>query len=121
MILSSILAFLAPMVGLTPAEEKPEPAPYDGPAHSLNDFIAWLETKPASGRYEWRSGRNCLFAQYGKERKLATSGRSPYIAALEHIGCRNGQYEPYDLANPLPWTYGAALERARYARKHNPE
>lgn len=74
---------------------------------SLESLIAWLEKQPADREYNWASIDECMCAQY--------------------FGCgadwaeRHDQFEfatgirPDAIALGRPWTFGAALERARKA------
>jgi hypothetical protein len=69
---------------------------------SLESLIAWLEKMPAEKEYNWASA-NCLLCQY-----LAEKGRNPmreYRLFNLDLRC--------DVAQARPWTFGAALERAR--------
>jgi hypothetical protein len=85
---------------------------------SLESLIAWLETKPANGVYNYPDNQGCLMVQY-----FTAMGYSV-------AGC-GGDYMRFDLDQfahiPLPenfdpisygdgeetWTYGAALKRAK--------
>ena len=74
---------------------------------SLESLIAWLETKPAEREYEWANcDGHCLLSQY-----LAAHGQHPVR-----------DYKKLDvdmraaIACELPYTFGAALDRARAFR-----
>src|SRR5215472_16250797 len=95
----------------------------------LHRLIAWLETKPADGTYNWESPNHCLLGQWWGE----TQGEYSYGAANEmlhsdkwlsallgfHIG---GAPDADNIESPnnsirrARWTYGQALERAKYYR-----
>lgn len=73
---------------------------------SLAGFIAWLEQQPADRPYDYQPCPTCAIGQYlraiGKtEADLLVGGDAPYHVWNHHI------------AKPLPWTFGAALMRAR--------
>jgi hypothetical protein len=87
-----------------PKWEKPE---VKADPFTLESLIAWLETKDPSETYNWHdcNGR-CLLAQYVSERDLITTRwESAYMKISPSIR--------YKVAEPLPNTFGAALERAR--------
>lgn len=83
---------------------------------SLDGLIAWLETMPADGEYDWANIRGCLGFQY-----LTAVGLP--------VDCCSGDYWidahgrdhalPWlpDIAGLVPWTFGAALQRARALRE----
>jgi hypothetical protein len=84
---------------------------------SLDSFIAWLETKPADESYDWNDCKgNCLVDQYG----MAVRGE-----AISHSGAAldavfgseiDDEWAYQRIYGTLPWTYGAALERAKSTR-----
>lgn len=85
-------------------------------AFSIASIIAWLEKQPAARRYSWteestscRGG--CLIHQYLKSHGLDPSAYYQKIACLE----TNGHYRFFDgdVAMERPFTFGAALKRAR--------
>ena len=65
---------------------------------TLESLIAWLETRNPDERYDWTDGATCMCAQYFNVGALWDS----------QPGVR-----PDGLAVVHPWTFGAALERAR--------
>jgi len=74
---------------------------------SLEGWIAWLETKPADETYNWHDCRGeCAYGQY-----MAAHG-IPWAIASAYSDFRS---KAYNIAHPRPWTFGAALERARKA------
>jgi len=71
---------------------------------SLEGLITWLETMPADDFYDWHNCRGgCLYGQYAAAHGLAWTDASKFRAAV------------YSIAYQEPWTFGAALERARKA------
>ncbi len=73
---------------------------------SLEGLIAWLETQDPATTYCWVDGGHCLLAQYAK------AVGSTYLKVT--VGLNGGRHgEPDGIAILRPWTYGAALERAR--------
>lgn len=79
---------------------------------SLQGLISWLETCSPKGRYDWWDcSGHCLLGQF----QSISQGREP--------GDRDSEYDGYygyaltrkltPIASSRPWTYGAALTRAR--------
>ena len=68
----------------------------------LATLKAWLATKPADGTYDWESPCDCLAAQYLREITGQQHHSSEFLT-MPHY---------YNIAQPTPHTYGAALERA---------
>lgn len=77
---------------------------------SLAGFIAWLETKSVAEEYNWWSTVNCVVGQY-RSYVRAHGGFTGVTPLLDILG--DGYYE---ISRPLPWTFGAALLRARAYR-----
>lgn len=82
---------------------------------SFESLIAWLETMPAARTYNYMNcdGR-CLYGQYMRAHgiKWKESGASaPGMASVERDRFCRDVYEY--VAEPTPWTFGAALARAR--------
>lgn len=80
------------------------------PLWSLDDFIAWLETKPAGERYRFTDSSNCAGAQYLKERGLLQDGGFLELHAI-----------PYPIrglvnASGSRASFGSLLRRCRWAR-----
>lgn len=84
---------------------------------TLESLIAWLETKPTDEAYDYHNchGR-CLYGQYmashgikWKESGASIPGLAPKARDrfCELVYCA--------VADQGPWTFGAALERARAA------
>jgi hypothetical protein len=87
--------------------EKPE---VKADPFSLESLIAWLERQPADGRYDWANcnGR-CLVGLY-----VAAHG-IPWKTLFD---VKEDGYDilvgpDRNIAIDEPWTFGAALERAR--------
>jgi len=73
---------------------------------TMEGLIAWLETKPADETYDYENCRGeCLYGQYIASHGISWEGsRGPFMAHVyQHV------------AHQYPWTFGAALDRARKA------
>lgn len=86
---------------------------------SLQHIIAWLGSKPADGVYCYSSFGDCLFFHFGRDH--GGIGADAYGHGLGLVG-RGGdgiaitnrpRGASGTLASAQPWTFGAALERAR--------
>lgn len=77
------------------------------PLWSLRGLIAWLEMKPAETAYNWLSIDHCVVAQYLRDK----TGKNNPAGAYSFD--RLPKY--FEVACELPWTFGAALARARAA------
>ena len=86
---------------------------------TLASLIAWLETMPPNGEYDFYSKTGkCLLDQY-----LASHGLPGLASGYDHVGFRNyhrlacilltSDDVVSDIANSVPMTFGAALARAR--------
>jgi hypothetical protein len=78
---------------------------------SLRAMIAWLETKPADEEYDYIDAPRCAIAQY-----LQAQGRSEDDSVVDFWPTPEPSQKDYwlfDIACTVPWTFGAALERAR--------
>jgi hypothetical protein len=75
--------------------------------YALPTLIAWLETMPADRTYNFTDclGGTCLFGQYLEAHEVAWSRGATYVKL---IGT-----ELEAIAAEKPWTFGAALVRAR--------
>ena len=93
----------------TETKSKPKPKRL-----SVAGMIVWLEQQPPSKEYSYLSNDNCLVCQYlrslGVKRPRAGGEywrvdgsweKNPLPAAIQ------------DIASEFPYTFGAALERAR--------
>jgi len=81
---------------------------------TLESLIAWLEKQPAAKRYGYNNcnGR-CLYGQY-----MASHGVPWDVCGASESRTARGEFCSlvYDLvASQRPWTFGAALKRARAA------
>lgn len=87
---------------------------------TLAGLIAWLQMQPPSASYDWGNcGGFCLIDLYGKATRVGriSSNRS----ALEAIfGPRriSDDWGYHSICGPRPWTFGAALARARRLQSH---
>lgn len=82
---------------------------------SLDAFIAWLEKQPGETEYDWYNYHYCIVGRF------VTSVRK--TLPFEERVCRLGgpnywSVGPWrnDVGLPRPWTYAAALDRARKLR-----
>jgi hypothetical protein len=84
---------------------------------TLASFTAWLEAHPKRIAYDYMNCSGaCLYAQY-----MASVG-VPWSEAGASSALRRGDVHQsfreqviYPVASPRPWTFGAALDRARAA------
>jgi hypothetical protein len=82
----------------------------------LETLIAWLEKQPAAGEYEYTSSTGCALCQYFRAQGINV--RTLDICGFSVVGSYTEHSYPRAFAEAtrsLPWTYGAALERARAA------
>lgn len=82
-------------------ESPVHPKPFTPDIHGL---IAWLETQDGEMKYHWPSCRDCLL------RRFANVLGAPCYSGMGEFF--NGPADEH-VANPRPWTYSAALSRAR--------
>lgn len=81
----------------------------------LDGLIAWLETREPNGRYDYMDcAGGCLIDQFLDQ----FLGRRTTYADYTAFG-RASRIETA-IAVQMPWTYGAALERARTLREQHP-
>ena len=82
----------------------------------LEDFIAWLKTKPPHGHWEYNAPYSCLLAHYLTDRghtNVVVTSR--YFQAGHSLGYRPLPAELAYLAESTsPQTYEAALTNAEY-------
>lgn len=82
---------------------------------SLESLIAWLGTKRANVRYDYDSCRgDCLYGLYAASFGFSwedSGACGSYLSTPERNEFCTTVYG--DIAAPLPWTFGAALDRAR--------
>ena len=76
---------------------------------SLESLIAWLEQQPADGTYDWTKPDECLIACYLTSK----------LGILPEYSVSLYQSMPHyhEIAAYEPYTFGAALERARAVLK----
>lgn len=86
-----------------PKWEKPKTDP-----HSLDAVMAWLEQQPADQEYDWFDIKGCLACRYlqflGESEPWANGSYRELFGTIETY---------HQIAGKWPWTFGAALERAR--------
>ena len=80
---------------------------------SIEGLIVWLETQDPATTYDWRRVGGCLICAYYNA--LGINNFSSVSRPLygDMFGEREDRKRYYAVAERLPWTYGAALERAR--------
>lgn len=83
--------------------------------YSLGSLIAWLEKQPAGKRYDFHDcNGGCLIGMYYIANGVHNKSRDDYRPYTAVFG---GSHDLYgQVAATLPYTFGAALERARAAR-----
>lgn len=79
---------------------------------SLLALIAWLEKKPADGRYEFENPVECALALFLQETKGATPLES-IVNFWPMLRSHEDGHWLQEIARPDPNTFGAALSRAR--------
>jgi len=73
---------------------------------ALTSLIAWLETMPPNGEYDWENcDGECLIGVYGAATGLGAKWHDVHSAYFER--------DELHIASDTPWTFGAALDRAR--------
>jgi hypothetical protein len=82
---------------------------------SLDGLIAWLEKQPGEREYDYCSSPDCLltryFASHGVDHTPPTPGK---LTTSCIYGGRSIYNSPmHTAARHAPWTFGAALQRAR--------
>ncbi len=87
---------------------------------SLDSLIAWLETQNPVQKYDYFcTDGSCLIGQF-----MAHSGLSvkpgKYADYVYHWKQHNDFCVQNSIAHPKPWTFGAALSRARQYRASQP-
>ncbi len=71
---------------------------------SVEGLIAWLETMPSDGTYNWHDCKGgCLIGIYGQAIGVDWHDIHDYFYKLEDLR----------IAGDKPWTFGGALDRAR--------
>lgn len=83
----------------------------------LDGLIAWLETQDAATSYDWMDVRGCVMCRFQQARGIpkpwSTGGglHSPFGKDLRNY---------HNVCGTWPWTYAAALDRARALREQHP-
>ncbi|MBR0868900.1 hypothetical protein JQ633_00910 [Bradyrhizobium tropiciagri] len=78
---------------------------------TLESLIAWLETQPSNTEYDWINCDACLCGQY--VRAITGNDFPSGVTIYAHMFADHVEYG--DVASERPWTFGAALDRARKA------
>lgn len=78
---------------------------------SIEGLITWLEKQPPDIRYDWKNCRGeCLIGRYLE----AVTGTYKHIFFSDVFKGQGLRHDAYgEVACEKPWTYGAALRRAR--------
>lgn len=82
---------------------------------ALSTLIAWLEQQESSATYCYGDGGRCLLARYFQNHEypnVLVGGFTIWLTGDTGIG-RHLPKILDDVSVVKPWTYGAALERAR--------
>ena len=83
---------------------------------SLANLIAWLEQQPRNKEYCYMSHGGCLLAQYltfSFGRKALDVGALGFVFADDQMNPHPTPNSFQDIAAGKPYTFGAALARAR--------
>jgi hypothetical protein len=93
------------------------------PLFDNRSLIDWLASQPPGKPYDYANGSYCLITQYLRSRgfpKAVVDSHSAYLGgSLDLLGTHTLPPSWNDIAQQQPWTFGAALERARgHERKH---
>jgi hypothetical protein len=80
---------------------------------SLLSLIAWLETQPAEQPYEYTAPDRCALAQYLKD--LGNAPLDSFVDFGAEPQSEDEGFWLWEIVGTPPWTFGAALERARKA------
>ena len=82
---------------------------------TLEDVIAWLERQDPDQRYDYDNCfGECLFGQYAAS--VGVPWERAGAGSCWRGGDAHGEFRRFiynKVARPTPWTYGAALDRAR--------
>ena len=84
---------------------------------TLDNLIAWLETKDPTMEYSFYFPDSCLVGQWARTVdasafNIVTEGSYVYKVNEE----RRNLFSFHPIVCPKPWTFGAALERAKALR-----
>ncbi len=97
-----------------PFDGKPEAFETKPDAFSIEGLIAWLETQNPSAEYNYADTGNCLYCQYLRSRgvDVAHLGGFTYVDSKGKIHSL-GIFADLVIEAETPWTFGAALVRAK--------
>jgi hypothetical protein len=98
-----------------PKWEKPE---VKADPFSLESLIAWLEKQPSDGSYDWYGIEKCLVCQFYQANGISEPwGECSYTKPFDRgHGHADAHRRYWAVGQAWPWTFGAALERARALR-----
>jgi len=93
---------------------------------SIESFIGWLETQPARKQYDFNNCRGeCLLGQYMTAMGIQWGVTPPSIVGdwrnTSYVNVANNLFGPlrqWTVLSEQPWTFGAALARARELQSH---
>ncbi len=83
---------------------------------SVTGLIAWLETQDPATEYPYSSNDDCLLCRYFRARGVSLGGLAPMGSMTWGDATGNDHILPPELnrvSRGYPWTYGAALARAK--------
>jgi len=80
----------------------------------LAELIAWLELQPPGAEYDFYDIHGCLLCAFLKAHGYEDPAHDIGFGAETIAGWQLDDY--HRIAGDMPWTFGAALERARDAR-----
>lgn len=85
---------------------------------SLEGLIQWLEMQPPETEYDFFDIWDCLLYRYARARGVKVHSAGSDNVAIDSLaeGYPRIKICPKGIAGDYPWTYGAALERARRLR-----
>jgi hypothetical protein len=95
------------------------------PLFDNRSLIDWLASQPPAKPYDYANGSCCLITQYLRSRgftRAVVDSHSAYLDGSWGTARRTRTLPPSwnDIAQQKPWTFGAALERARsHEREHS--
>ena len=85
----------------------------------LDRWIAWLETKDPDERYDWKNLNYCACGQFfGNGSWIKEDGDWRLMNKIARGERRDDASYRFD--DPLGWTFGACLDRAKGFRALNP-
>lgn len=75
---------------------------------TLESLIAWLEMQPGEKTYNWFDIKDCLACKY-----LEAAGIEEPWGKIVYTTIFGSEPAYHEIAGTRPWTFGAALSRAR--------